>query len=256
MKSLLHRINQLSKSERRRIKLIQSGRAECKLVECSHDPECFELFMRGMIGLALEDPCALRRWRVMWAGPKGSGWRPKTPFCVKELRRIFETIHHKFIKRLISVGEDDAWVSYSLTFMAMRRCARIGKPLELAYVYRACQNAHKSFLEGDDFRCHWVETDEPPEPTVEPGTDSADLAMDIETALGRLDSIASQVVRMKSEGATYDEIGKALCIDPSTAYRRYNSAIARLRNALKNYAPEQLCPAQTAASTEGQHRAA
>jgi RNA polymerase sigma factor (sigma-70 family) len=247
MKSLLHRINQLSEGERRRIKRSRRGQTEPGVATGYDARDASEKFMRGMVGLALEDPGTVYGRRALWARYEGSRWRPKIPPCVEELRRIFETVYHQFRARLESYGEDDRWASYSISFMAMRRCARLEKLLEMAYVYRACQNAHKKFLTKNASCGLRVEADGIPAPTTHPEVESSDLAMDLEYALGRLHPTDARIVRMRFGDATYEEIGEELGIDQSTAFRRYKEALGRLRVALKDYASEDDQPVTVAA---------
>jgi hypothetical protein len=171
-------------------------------------------------------------------GPGPAADPGPAPGWGREWRTIFLSVYALFRQPLAAHGEDDIWVSYALSYMALRRCARLGKHGEMAYVHRACVNAHKRYhkrlirqrwraaLSGDLGRAS-----APPEPI--------DLMLDLEEVLGRLPARDAAICRMRlNEEQTFREIGATLGIDASTAHRQYERSIGVIRSALRVYLDE------------------
>jgi len=200
------------------------------------DPdEVAALFASGLVGWFLDDTPTHLRLRARFAPttakappPFPSGWGP-------EWKAIFETVRHRFRRALEAHGEGDPWVSYGLSYEALRRRARKGRHGEMAYVHRACVNAHKKYrnrlarqrgrsLPGGDLAPAGV----PPEPV--------DLVIDLEDLLRRLPAGDAAVCRLQLvEGRTFREIGEGLGLAPATACRRFDRRIGAIRVALSEY---------------------
>ena len=238
MKSLLHRINQLSNGEQARLKRSRRGQPEETLPPQAFNPDVLEGFMRGMIGLALNDPETMQRRRSLWVNTKVGRPPYAIPQQAGKLEGILKRTYKSFRMRLRFCGEGDRWASYSLSFMAMRRCARIGKPMDLAYICRSCQNAHKKFIAKHAPRQR-IDIEVSAVAIIPSDIETIDLELDIEAALQRLDPIDARIVRMwcKPE-ATFHQIGAALGVHESTANRRFKKALDALRMALRAYQPE------------------
>ena len=247
MKSFLHRMSpeELSRLRRRH----GPTRRPASDPETRFDPTRVSVaIVDHAVGWVRGDPAVWRRLHERFVssrrGPDGA-WVNLGPLPIPSLppgngpewKRIFECVYHEFRRLLAAHGEDDRGTSYSLSYLALRRCARRGKQDELAYVYQACSNAHKRHHKRlINRRWRVAQSDDLAWVGVRP--EDVDLRLDLEAVLRRLPPGDAAVCRTRLiEERTFQEIGASLGIDPSTACRRFDRQIGVIRATLRDYRP-------------------
>jgi hypothetical protein len=154
------------------------------------------------------------------------------PWC-----RVFDRSWRQFRPGLKRHGDEDPWVSYGLSYLALRKCADLVLHRRRGYFRAASENAHKRHLRQSRASRRRVAAsgDEALEAiAVEP--DTPDLAIDLAEILSRWGAPDGDLFRMRLiEGQTFEEIGDALGMDQATAHRRFNRRLGRLRSALAAY---------------------
>jgi RNA polymerase sigma factor (sigma-70 family) len=149
--------------------------------------------------------------------------------------KILRHVYKQFRPWLAEAGEDDPWVSYSLSYEALVRCADVGKHREFSYVYTACKNAHRRYLSRLEAQAR-----RPDPEHREPSSDELanDLRLDFEEAVRAMPARDARIVRLRLlEERTFEDIGQELGgLERSTVKRLFDSCLLRLRAALADYA--------------------
>jgi hypothetical protein len=152
--------------------------------------------------------------------------------------KTFWSVYKMFKTQLAAIGEEERWTSFSLSYMALRRCVVRGKYQEFSYVYAACKNAHTAYLKRHEWP-HYQPLDNVLD--LEPGPDweAIDLGMDFEEVLATMEPRDAEICRMRLvEDRTFEEISQWLGgVDRSNAKRRYDRCLPAIQSALSDYEP-------------------
>lgn len=201
-------------------------------------------FIHWAVGWSLHDPVVWGRLHELFVefkrGPDGGLVKvgplpipPLPPGKGREWKTIFDCVYYRFRSLLAAHREGEVWTSYSLSYLALRRCALRRRHEELAYVYEACANEHKRFYKRL-LRRRERSSDGLERVGVEP--EAVDLLLDFEDVLRRLSPRDAAVCRMRLvEGRTFQEIGEAMGVDQSTAKRWFDRRAETIRAALGAY---------------------
>jgi hypothetical protein len=154
------------------------------------------------------------------------------PWC-----RVFDRAWRRFRPGLERHGDGDPWVSYGLSYLALRKCADLGLHRRRGYFRAASENAHKRYLRRSRAsRRRVTESGDEALEAIAVEPDTSDLAIDLEEILSRWGAPDGDLCRMRLiEGRTFEEIGGALGMDQATAHRCFKRRIGQLQVALAAY---------------------
>jgi DNA-directed RNA polymerase specialized sigma24 family protein len=130
--------------------------------------------------------------------------------------------------------EDDRWISYGLSYEVLKRCARLGKFAEFAYVHRACLNAHIKYIKNEetwgfkplDDIIHAEHT----------RWGDIDLRLDLEGVLQPFDQKDAEICRLYLiDEMTFEEIGAKVGLHASSVHRRFMKILPAVRRVAEDY---------------------
>lgn len=224
------------------LKLVKAPEPSCK-------PDVLVRMVDFTVGWFLNDPVVWRRLHDLYVGTvtttDGEVYnRQRLPIPAVppgqgvEWKKIFECVHAKFrarMRRVSGLGDEEIrWTSYGLSYEALRRCARLGRQGQYAYVYKACVNAHCKHLQAEEDRASPALSEEV---CLDPSTE-IDLRIDLENVLATLNPKDETICRLRIiEGLTFKEIGEHLGCDESTVLRRFDKQLPFIRGVLREYDP-------------------
>lgn len=178
------------------------------------------------VGWFLQDPWTMEEAGRLWGGVRAD---PTPPPPSVEWEKIFQSVHARCQGRLLqaySKPEDTRWVSYGLSYVALRRCAELGFYTNYGYIYRACAGFHDRFLRRKEPLLYFKD---------EPCPEQMDFWVDYEDAIGRLPEEDAAICRLRFEGATFGEIGGVLGKNKTSVNRRFNSCLPVIQRAMAAY---------------------
>lgn len=143
--------------------------------------------------------------------------------------KIFRHIAGKFKKDI-----PDKWMSYSLSYMALRDCALNNKQNNYSYVYQSCLNRHLYFIKKErKFRSRHPQK---PKPAMVDPWPATDLGLDFESALKRLGKVNATICRSHLvEGLDFKQIGREVGLDTSTVCRRFHDCLPKIKLVMEDY---------------------
>lgn len=152
--------------------------------------------------------------------------------------KVFRSLAKWFreeLARIRPVSESDRWTSYSLCYIALRACARLGKHEEFSYVFSACKNSLKRHLA-------WERRGRALQPEDVDGVEytpwsEIDLMLDLEDALKTLKPEDASICRWYLiDELKFEEIGGRLGgLNRSTVKRRFDRCLAAIKASLTDY---------------------
>jgi hypothetical protein len=165
---------------------------------------------------------------------------------------IFRSVRLEFRQRLRAFWEHDEWVSYGMSYCALRRCAEKGRHRDAEYVRGACANAHKAYLRklaGQRRRAaREVERQAMGLGPVPARPEDADIRLDFAGALSRLSDRDRFICLMRltggdgDEGESFAAIGAAMGVHESTALRWARGPIGVIREHMAGHGPTRRPP--------------
>jgi hypothetical protein len=165
---------------------------------------------------------------------------PLPPGYGKHWYVIFRSVYKRFRAMLKKIrplrDEDDRWISYGLSYEALKRCARLGKFAEFAYVHRACLNAHIRYLKEEEWSFVSLDDLVHAQPAVQTRWGDIDLRLDLEGVLQPFDQKDAEICRLYLiEEMTFEEIGAKVGLHASSVQRRFKKILPAFRQIAEDY---------------------
>jgi hypothetical protein len=134
--------------------------------------------------------------------------------------KVFKKLYKKYKPRL-SFEE-----SMSVSYLALRECAKLGKHGDFSYVYRSCVNAHEKHLKGlgplpfiykqDLYEVNW---------------EALDFKLDVGSVLSDLSGLDKVIFDSYiNEDFTFEEIAQKVGLHKSSVCRKFNGILDRFRD--------------------------